>query len=914
VPASEAQTVVDELTAASHGAAGGLGAMSAAAAQLAPDAKALGLGFTDVVSVLGLLNTKGVDTEKSVRGLRAVFQELQDPSSKLRGELLALGDGTGDFDKALSTLTAGTPRANQALLTLNGPARALVETLGQAGPDALAKFNAGLQQTQGVADRAARVIDDNLKGASQRFGLAIEQIGEKLAKPVLEPFKNELEKLAGELNKFAESPDFQDIEKQAGQMAKSVAEALDKLVHGIDWKTFLADGKDALGQIGDKLNSLAESAGTIATAINKTFDTVGGAAHAVVGGVQLVAGAVSGAAADISEFSDNVTASARGVKDATDKTTGLTQALRAFSDEADAQARPNVEKLHDDIVDLVGANEKAATATKAHGDAAAQAAPKIAEAAQASKETVQAAHEAVTVLPTMTVRLGQTGQAAQTFADDLREASKQAADLKDKSGAAVSGLDAVTAAMGKLGGTSQQALQQAAADAARFFATVDQNSANSAAGLADRQNAFLAYAKTALAASAQLDEGTRASIQYQLESKAAVLGVVGALADLEKQAGASAAALTSDAARSAAAIDQIATSSTTASQSVQDIGTTAKETGDNVKDMAGGGGESLAKLDEALQSTRQGFLDISPAAAKAFDSRLVGDFKNALDSAGNGALGFSRAIIALNQAAADTTKEIANQREELANEIDAINAVGTAGARGFGALGGSVAVAEARVNDLDAAIKSGNYDAGLLGDQDLAQLQQALDAAKHRMDALKASAEAADQQITDLNSQLQDEIDQRNNDQAAIENRKYEKQRQQILDLEKTADAAGKAEAEQALQRLDELHRAKLKEIADAAAAQKQADRGGSSGSSSGSSTAGGSTSSGGSQTNGAGSSANSGGAGGPITAGQLAQALVSAGLQAVHIHADGQTSTVLGDRNALDVMLQQLRFAKARS
>src|SRR6185369_16502844 len=174
------------------------------------------------------------------RGLRAVFQELQEPASKLRGELRVLGDDTGDFDKAIAALTANTPRANQALLTLNGPSRTLVETLGQAGPEALAKFNAGLQQTEGVAERAAKILDDNLKGASTRFSLAIEQIGEKLAKPVLEPFKQELEKLAGELNKFADSPDFKDIEKQVGEMAKNAATAIDKLIHGIDWKSFLA--------------------------------------------------------------------------------------------------------------------------------------------------------------------------------------------------------------------------------------------------------------------------------------------------------------------------------------------------------------------------------------------------------------------------------------------------------------------------------------------------------------------------------------------------------------------------------------------------------------------------------------------------------------------------------------------------
>src|SRR6185369_9589803 len=280
LPASDAQKVVDELTQASHGASGGLGAMSSAAAQLAPDAKALGLSFTDTVSILGLLSSKGLDAEKSTRGLRTIFQELQDPTSKLRGELGTLGDYTGDFDKAITALNGNTPRAHQALLTLSGSSRTLVEVLGQAGPEALAKFNAGLQQTEGVAERAAKILDDNLKGASTRFGLAIEQIGEKLARPVLEPFKQELEKLAEKLNAFADTPKFKEIEAKVGELATKAAAAIDKFINNFDWDAFLSDGTDALDGVSKALTELADNATAAASAINKTFEAIGGTYHA----------------------------------------------------------------------------------------------------------------------------------------------------------------------------------------------------------------------------------------------------------------------------------------------------------------------------------------------------------------------------------------------------------------------------------------------------------------------------------------------------------------------------------------------------------------------------------------------------------------------------------------------------------
>ena len=163
IPATEAATVVDQLTQASHGAAGGLGAMSEAIGQLAPDAKTLGLSFTDITSILGLLSQSGIAVGNSVRGLRTIFQDLENPVSTLRVDLLGLGDGTNNFGKAITALNSGTPLAQQALNGLAGPARALVETLGQQGPAALSAFTAGLQNAAGAASQTSAAIDSTLK-------------------------------------------------------------------------------------------------------------------------------------------------------------------------------------------------------------------------------------------------------------------------------------------------------------------------------------------------------------------------------------------------------------------------------------------------------------------------------------------------------------------------------------------------------------------------------------------------------------------------------------------------------------------------------------------------------------------------------------------------------------------------------
>ncbi|MGH8121210.1 MAG: phage tail tape measure protein, partial [Rudaea sp.] len=293
IPASESQKVVDELTTASHGAAGGLAAMSTAATTLAPDARQLGLSFDQTVSILGLLATKGFDTEKALRGLRTVFQELQDPTSKLRGDLLALGDGTNDFGKAVAALTSGSARANEALLDLKGPARTVIEAFGQDGPDALAKFQQHLQDSGGSAKNFSDVLDNNTKGAVTRFQLAFSKAGEELAKPILKPLQDELVILAKKLDDLVASDEFKKIEAQVGQFVVNASDALNKFIDQIDWSKLGKNAEDGLKHAVDSAKSLADSAQTIANAVVKTADVVGAVWKTAAAGVDVAASVVS---------------------------------------------------------------------------------------------------------------------------------------------------------------------------------------------------------------------------------------------------------------------------------------------------------------------------------------------------------------------------------------------------------------------------------------------------------------------------------------------------------------------------------------------------------------------------------------------------------------------------------------------
>ena len=811
LPATQATKVVDLLTAASHGSATALATISSAAAELAPDARTLGLDFDRTVGILGLLADKGFNAGNSVRALRTIFQDLQNPTSTLRADLLALGDGTGDFNNAVTYLTAGTPRANQALQTLSGGARSVIELLGQAGPAAVAKFTAELEKQNGLAARLSKVLDDNLKGAETRFGNSIEALGTKLAKPLLEPFKNELNKLAEDLNRFAESPDFKDIEKEIGEMATNAASAIDTFLRGIDWKSFLNDAKSSLAGVVDDLKAVADSASAIASAVNKTADVIGVAYHGLGTAVDgVVAGAAKGVDAVVT-LQEKTAALVEGTDQAAKHYEGLHAALQSVGDEGATQAAAHIEKLGGDLADLAGSAEKAAESTRSHGDAAAEAAPKLEGHGDAAHKSSTAVNDLkIALLPISPI----VELAAEAF-DNLTAAEKAEAIAIRQSavGAKLSkeAVENLATAFSKIGG-SQAALKSAADDAKKYFETIDKYSANTAAGLADRQRAFLFYAKAALDAAAQLDEGTRNSLKYELESKAAILGVTQALKDLEDQSSRSASALTSDAARSAAALSDTSAAASQAADSTQAIGDAAASAGDGLEAFKARGTGLLQALDDAIATTRSGFLAISEDAAKAFDASFKGFFDLGFSSTGTGA---DRVMDALTKAIAKTNEEVAKSRRDLSQMIAEFKDVGNAGGAAFTGLGGYINGDIASMESFIEQIDSGTFKLGVLGQQDLAPLRAALEDAINREKELQAQADAARKKFEDLALATEDALDQAEGNKKGLEDRRHKQILQDLYDAAKEAGKLNSTEYNKAVAREKELHDKKLKDIAE---------------------------------------------------------------------------------------------------
>jgi len=301
--------------------------------------------------------------------------------------------------------------------------------------------------------------------------------------------------------------------------------------------------------------------------------------------------------------------------------------------------------------------------------------------------------------------------------------------------------------------------------------------------------------------------------------------------------------------------------------------------------------DGMQRLTQAIADARNGFLSISPVAAAFFDTTLKNAFAFTTESDSAGA-GFERVAKSIQVATDETNKAIANQRSEIAGEIDQISKLGTESNKSFGSFGDDADNAAAKMASLADLIKDGKYEAGLLGQADLAPLQQALEAAAQRAQQLADQTKQAVAQFEDLAQSAQDALDQEEGNQGSLEDRRHQKQ---LQDLQDAAKAAGKLNTQQYLDAVaaeNKLHELKLQHIQQ----EQQAQNGGSANAGSASTGA---------------SDGNSGGIGasGPTNRAGAALAPIN-----IHINGTNQTddqiySTVLGAQ-----FLADLARAKANS
>lgn len=816
--------VVDVLVTASKGSKEGLTGMSDALSRLSPLARAIGLDFEKTVGILGLLTQNGFSAQAATKGLSKIFEELQDPTSQLRINLLGLGDGTADFGAAVKALSQPGAQANRALLDLDGTARKLVLFFAQQAPGALDQFTAGLRNVDGQASKTLKTIQDNLSGAFTGFGNAIDRIGEQLAKPLLAPLKDELVKLSGALDTFSQSPAFAEIQKELGDLFKVAIEGFDNVLQNIDWKQFAEDGKNAIVDLKGSLKTVADDAHVIADAINEITHAFGLLAQA------------SGKTLDLISAGPTRRLAAQLI----DEITGSTEKL----DAASVQASIAVDDLKGKIEGVgTAAPVTSAAITDVGDNAAITIVPAKLLGEQLAKLSADAKNSAVGIdaVATSTDKLQNLKEAKQNFddasaallrleqsgtatANELEVASlrvqktaKSYETLRSSADQAAQGASNLEGAFKGLGVQSVASLQLAAEKAKALFVDVDQGSARTAAGLADRQHAFVAYAETALKAAAAANDGSLQTKEAELEATAAALGVGDALDELIAKYGSVGSASSSSGHAAADSFNRAADAGHAAATSASQAGDSIAKAGDETKKTADKTEEGTGRIaDFAIQM--QGF---GQKAVDALNQVSLAAGKNLFDGT---QAGFQAYISALKRGFDEVGARVEGQRSVVRGAASDLATLSDAQLESLVKLHGGFDAAAASLANLSQQARDGAGDFGLLGESDLSPLSASAEQVYQRILQLKQVAQDATRSLQDMNKTLQDQADQRAGNNQAIEDRRFAEQLRQIDELAKKGGAAAVAEAARARELALKEHQAKLKEIDEQASHQIASD------------------------------------------------------------------------------------------
>jgi TP901 family phage tail tape measure protein len=640
--ASDAAGDVDKLVVASGGSGEKLQAMATALQQLAPDAKQLGLSFDQLVGTLGFLQQNGIDASKSIRGLRTVFQDLENPASAFVQALARAGDTSQDFGKAIATIRDGGEKGQQALLTLSGAARSLAAFLAQQAPDAVDKFIASLGNAGGAAQRLQKMIDDNLKGSFNGFENAILNLGEKLATPILKPLADEFVKLSAQINQFVDSDAFASIATQVGKLATDIVRAFDGIISGINWDDFVGQVKVAVSGAGDDLHKLADNASMVAASINKIaaalgavaqFGSVGfkaieaafgatatatvGAADLVVKGVDKVRGSTS----DLGKALDDATAkgaaftketlvggseAAQGLAtDLSDLGDSASTAFTNFKAGADSTA-PSIKQIGDSATEAADATQKFGDVGPGVFENTAAAANKAAKAVSDHNQAILDAEAAVDKAHHAFQDLVQSGNAsaeAMLQAKNAYDVAAEALDkLKGKTDDTTDAQNKLKIAFAGLHITSQKQLEDDANAAKANLDLINEAFQNNQAKIEDVRRAYVAYGQaehTAFSASA---DDVKQQVDENLKLLASSLGIPEAFKDSADKA-------EDFGKRGKKAIDDVTDSATKAGKAIKDAGSETQQWAQKIDDFntsSQAWGDQLAAAATKAASAQEG--------------------------------------------------------------------------------------------------------------------------------------------------------------------------------------------------------------------------------------------------------------------------------------------------------------------
>nr|WP_238345989.1 phage tail tape measure protein [Luteimonas saliphila] len=514
--ADNAGRVSDVLAMAANATTADVEGLGNALSYAAPLAKLLGIDLETTVAILGALADQGFRGERAGTALRNVFSEMLDPASDFGRALREAGIESSDFIEVVEQLGKKGQEGQEALLKLDAAARPAILSLVNSGSAALRQLDGDLRNAAGSANETAQTMGNSLSGAAEQIRDTFDQTRRSLVEPLLEPLRNELVALAGELEEFAQSPEFAELKVALQETFIEGAAAARELFEEIDFHQLARSIREALDDAGDTIDGFKDQLEIIVgavTLIGQTFAVVFNAVQTAILGI---AAAVAKIASVFFQVQDALTGPARAIleffgiiEEGQGSVEHLAGGLGAVADEFGGRMLTNMGETADAAKRLGGSMTDAGSDAESGIGKLSAAATDLAGAEQELEGAAEGATAALTAQ-------GSAATATATVVDAAAEKAK-AAGLKLRN------------AYADLGIESQADLQRTAAAARTSFEIVREAFGRGEASIEDVRRALERYSSTARAAVAESEPAAKARVEAELAVLEAIFDVNDAL-------------------------------------------------------------------------------------------------------------------------------------------------------------------------------------------------------------------------------------------------------------------------------------------------------------------------------------------------------------------------------------------------
>lgn len=365
--ASDSTKVADLLTQAANSGTIGIADLGESFKYIAPVAGSMGMSVEDVTTAISAMSMAGIKGSQAGTALRTMLTNLVNPSDDAAGVMAELGISATNADGSMKSLDeiVANLRTSFAGLTEAERSQAAAILAGKTGMSGMLallnlteeEYNSiakSMDNSSGVAEKTASVMQDNLQSKVEQLGGALESLAIKLAEYVLPYLQQFVLWLTNLIDKFAAlDPETQKTILKFAAIAAAagpVLLVLGKLVSGVGGFitmlgkipgtvsgiktgfTTLTTGLKNVGE-GFKLakagyGGLATSAGGAGTKIGAAMAGISASALAVVAVIAILVAAFVSLWKNNEEFRNKITAIWDQVKASFEKlTSGIVERL-----------------------------------------------------------------------------------------------------------------------------------------------------------------------------------------------------------------------------------------------------------------------------------------------------------------------------------------------------------------------------------------------------------------------------------------------------------------------------------------------------------------------------------------------------------------------------------------------------------